>query len=419
MNTFKIVTITHKTANINHIGKYIPSANADDKELAATLKKIKADLEIDELLYLATCNRLTFLFITHKNVAEKSFLLNLFQILHPNTPQERLSNVIDIIETYSGEEAIAHLFSVASSLDSLVIGEREILRQLRGAYDFCRKNKLSGDNIRIAMKMAIPTAKEVYTHTKIGENSVSVVSLAMQEMLRHDLPENARFLIIGAGQTNNLVAKFLLKQEFKHFTIFNRSRENAELLAEKLNGKAYPLADLATYNKPFDVIITCTGASEPIITKELYTKLIGDDKSIKVIIDLAVPNDIDHSIVNNFNIDYIEVERLRNLAAQNLELRKKEATKATQIINKNIKQFQLISRQRRVERALSDIPHRVKAIKDRAINGVFQKEIAQMDAHSKATLERVMTYMEKKYIGIPISAAKDALENEMKPMTGV
>jgi len=414
VKTFKIVTITHKTANINHIGRYIPSVNADPEGLVSVLKDVKVALEVDELLYLATCNRLTFFLVTD-NALDDNFLLKLFEMLHPTVDDGSLSDVLDVVATYEGAAALEHLFEVASSLDSLVIGEREILRQLKASYEFCHQHKLTGDNIRLAIKMAIPTAKEVYTLTKIGENSVSVVSLAMREMLKHHISKDARFLIVGAGQTNNLVAKFLLKQSFKNFAIFNRSLENAKLLAAKLNGQAYTLNQLHDYHQPFDVLITCTGANDPVITEDLYKHLIGDDTSKKIIVDLAVPSDVVPTISQNFNVDYIEVERLRCLAAQNLKLRGKEVIGAKTIIAERLEEFKLLFSQRRVERAMSEIPAKLRAVKNDALNTVFQEELSTLDEHATHMLQRVLAYIEKKYIGIPITVAKSVFSSEFPP----
>ena len=412
MNNFRLITITHKTANINHIGRYIPSFNDDPGKLAEVLRNIKEELGIEELLYLATCNRLTFLFVREAPI-DNNFLVALFGMLHNNIPQHCLHGIADVTAVYNGEDCIQHIFEVAASLDSLVVGEREILRQLRTAYEFCDQNQLAGDNIRLVMKSAIPTAKEIYTKTKIGENSVSVVSLAIQQMMQNDIPADARFVIIGAGQTNHLVAKFLLKHGFKNFTVFNRSLENAQLLADKLKGTAHTLSDLATYTQPFDVLVTCTGATEPVVTEQTYRQLIGKDTAQKIIIDLSVPTNVHPAVVRNFPVQYIEVERLRSLAAENLALRKQEVENALLIIDERLEEFKLLHRQRRVERGMAEIPARMREVKERALTSVFQKEIALLDQDAQLTLEKVINYLEKKYVGIPIAVAKNVLESEL------
>lgn len=413
MNHFSVITITHKSANINHIGRYIPSFSNNAEELSAALHTIKADLGISELMYLATCNRLAFFIVQESRVIDRNYLLQFFAHLHPNIPAHCLHEMADLVKVYSGTDAVRHIFEVATSLDSLVIGEREILRQLKDAYDFCSAQKLTGDSIRLAIKMAIPLAKDIYTRTRIGENSVSVVSLAMQQLLAWKPDKNVRIVLIGAGQTNNLVSKFLLKHGFSNFTVFNRTLGHAEHLAAKLNGTAYTLADLAHYGNGFDVLISCTGANEPIITDTVYRHLLGNDISTKLVVDLAVPNDLAPSVKETFPMQYIEVEQLRELAAVNHNLRKEEVAEASIIVAQKLDEFKLLIRQRRVERAMSVIPQQIKEVKEKALNSVFEKEIAQLDEKSKELVQKIVGYLEQKYIGIPMKVAKNILAEEL------
>ena len=133
----------------------------------------------------------------------------------------------------------------------------------------------------------------------------------------------------------------------------------------------------------------------------------------KIVIDLSVPTNVSPAVVRNFAIQYIEVERLRSLAAENLALRKQEVDSALLIIDDRLTEFKLLHRQRRVERGMSEIPTRMREVKERALTSVFQKEIALLDENAQQTLEKVIAYLEKKYIGIPISVAKNVLEAEL------
>ncbi|HRK25691.1 MAG TPA: glutamyl-tRNA reductase [Chitinophagales bacterium] len=413
MNHFSVITITHKTANINHIGQYIPSYN-DSHSLATTLHHVKAEMDIAELMYLATCNRVTFFMVQNSTTQiDRPYLLRFFAHLHPNIPAHCLHDMANLVTVYNGSDAVKHIFEVAASIDSLVVGEREILRQLKEAYTFCSERHLTGDSIRLAMKTAIPLAKDIYTQTKIGENSVSVVSLAMQKMLALAPPKDARIVIVGAGQTNTLVSKFLLKYGFTNYTIFNRTLKNAQHLANKLNGAAHTLEDLAHYTGNFDILISCTGAKEPVITHAIYQQLLAADTNPKIVIDLAVPNDVAATVKNSFPIHYIEVEELRELAQENLRLRKEEIVKARHLIANKLEEFKLLIRQRRIERAMAALPEQIKDLKDKAFNTVFQKEIAQLDENSRAILQKVVGYLEQKYIGIPIKIAKNAIAEEL------
>jgi len=153
-------------------------------------------------------------------------------------------------------------------------------------------------------------------------------------------------------------------------------------------------------------MVVCTGATEPVITQDIYQKLVGNDPSSKIVIDLAVPSDVDESVVRHFSIRYIEVERLRALAAENLALRQQEVVKANAIIDKRLTECRQALRRRQMERTLSHIPEQVKEIRERALTQVFRKEIAVLDEQAQETLARVLAYVEQKYIGIPMSVVR-------------
>lgn len=331
---------------------------------------------------------------------------------HSN-PTHSLDKIVEKTCIRQGREAVDHVLNVASSVDSMVVGEREILGQVRQAYDFCNKEKLTGDTIRLLIQKAVVTAKEVYTQTKIGENAVSVVSLAVRKLHELPLPPNPNIVLIGAGQTNSLMAKFLLKSGFQHFTVFNRSEENGKNLAKKLKGQFYALNELKSYNQTIDLMITCTGANAPIIEEATYLQLTQNLKHTFPIIDLAVPSDIAPTILAKYQPTFIGMEQLRSLADYNMQLRKKEVAKAQHYIHQHLDDFGTKFRKRNVEKAMSEIPTKIKAVKDRAYHQVFDKEIAALDEESRATLDKVVAYLEKKYIGIPIAIAKEALMKEL------
>ena len=348
-------------------------------------------------------------FFTTEQLVDEHFIAHFFQRVNPSLSIELINNITDIVYDYQGIDALEHLFDVASSLDSLVIGERQILRQLREAYEQCYEWGLTGDKIRMAFQQALQGAKTVYANTGIGEKPISVVSLAIQKMLHAHVPKESKILLIGAGQTNQLVAKFLLKHHFNNVTVFNRSIERAEKLAQSFEGEAYTLDVLNEYDKGFDVMIVCTGATEAIITESLYTKLIGTDRTQKVVIDLAIPNNVAPEVVANQNIEYIEIEGLRNLAKANLAYREQEVVKAKALLKKFLGEFPRLLKQRQIEVAMRSVPTEIKAVKHKAVNEVFHKEIASLDENTKALMMEMLSYMEKKCISIPMKAAREAV----------
>ncbi|MCX2480914.1 glutamyl-tRNA reductase [Pedobacter sp. MC2016-15] len=406
MEYLKILAFTHKQIDLKSLGKLvICEQTLDDR-----LKNIQKELDVKEVFYIGTCNRVEFVFTTSREL-DREFILRFLTVLNMGLPEEYMDKFIENVSVYEQVEAFNHLLRTSCSLESLVVGEKEILAQVRRAYEACRVSGFTADYMRMIMNRVVKTAKEVYTHTNISKNPVSVVSLAYRKLRDLTITANSRLLIIGAGETNKNLAQYLKKHKYSNFSIFNRTVEKAESLAKDLNGTAYPLAELENFSQGFDVIITCTGATEPIITEELYRKLLNGDTGKKVIVDLAIPNDVAPSVIKNFPVHYIEVESLKEIARKNIQERYDELISAEQIIDQNIKEFDLDLRQRKIEIAMSEVPQKIKAIKSKAIDIVFAEEINTLDENSRLVLERVMDYMEKKYISVPMVMAKEILVN--------
>jgi glutamyl-tRNA reductase len=286
-------------------------------------------------------------------------------------------------------------------LESLIVGEKEIFAQLRKAYDKCKDAGLTGDYLRMIMSCVVKTGKEVYTHTNISKNPISVVSLAYRKLKDLKMCANARVLIIGAGETNQNISKYL----------FNRTLAKAKQLAADLGGEAFDLEDLKNYKKGFDAIITCTSATEPIITEEIYASLLNGETDKKTIVDLAIPNDTAPEILEKYSVNFIEVHSLNEVAKKNLQERYQELVHAEKIIEQNIADFLPQLKQRRIEVAMRQVPEKIKEIRNTALNSVFADELQNMDQQSREVLEKVINYMEKKYISVPMVMAKEILIN--------
>jgi glutamyl-tRNA reductase len=402
----KVIAFTHKQIELKELGKLvICQENLTDK-----LHRAKTQFGISEIFYLATCNRVEFVMIT-PHVVDKAFAKQFMESMNIGLCPVSSSAFLDASVIYEDKEALEHLIRTSCSLESLVVGEKEILAQVRKAYENCKEAGLTGDCLRMFMTCVVKTAKEVYTHTNISKNPISVVSLAYRKLKDLNLYTNARVLIIGAGETNRNISKYLQKHKFSNFAVFNRTISKAEQLAADLGGQAYTLEALKDYNKGFDVIITCTSAVEPIITTEIYSSLLNGDKGRKTIVDLAIPNDTDPQVLEKFPVSFIEVHSLNEVAKRNLQERYEELTHAEVIIDQNINSFLLELKQRRIELAMRQVPEKIKEIRNTAINSVFAEEVQNMDQHSRETLEKVINYMEKKYISVPMIMAKDILIN--------
>lgn len=407
MNRLKIIAFTHRNIRLDSIGKY----HVEQQEVGTVLGRVKNDCNIAEIMYLGTCNRVEFIVVTDAEI-DGYYLRSFFRSFNPAWTEDDIKEAVSSASVIEGADAGTHLFRVVSSLDSMVVGEREIITQIRNAYELCRKNNLTGDLIRLVVQKSIECAKEVYTLTNISKKPISVMSLAYRKLKSLNVKLDAKFLIVGAGVTNTTMAKYLKKHGFSDFTVFNRTLANAEKLSREIGGKALPLEQLKRHRGGFDVIVSCTGSSLPVITNETYSSLVGDDKSKKIVIDLAVPNDLDAAVLKNHDVNLIAMNNLQEIAKKNLQEREKELSACENIIAGNLEEYKKEFKERMVELAMSDVPKKVKEIRETAVKEVFAKEIGQLDEQSKETLDKVITYLEKKYISVPMKMAKEILIEE-------
>jgi glutamyl-tRNA reductase len=402
----KIIAFTHKQIELKELGKLVIC----QENLAEKLQQVKTEFQIPEIFYLATCNRVEFVMATHQ-VVDKDFTKKFIDALQIGVCNHYMGTFLDGVSIYNEKEALNHLLRTSCSLESLIVGEKEILAQLRKAYESCREAGLTGDYLRMVMTRVVKTAKEVYTDTLISRKPISVVSLAYRKLKDLKLCSNARILIIGAGETNRNISKYLQKHKFSNFSVFNRTLSKARELAIDLGGEAFDLDELKNYDKGFDVIITCTSAITPIITPEIYRTLLNGETNKKTIVDLAIPNDTDPAVLAQFPVNFIEVHSLNEVAKSNLQERFQEQVHAERIIENNIKEFLPELKQRRIEVAMREVPVKIKEIRNRAVNSVFADELQTLDPKSREVLERMMDYMEKKYISVPMVMAKEIFVN--------
>ncbi len=404
-----VIAFTHKNTSLNDLSRFfLHEENHDER-----LQKLKALTGISELLYISTCNRIEFIF-THTGKTDAEYLKNFFTSFRDDWTEEEINFAITHAAIFENDAAIRHLMEVASSLDSMVVGEREIITQVRNCYDRCKKAGLTGDSLRLVIKNVITTAKQVYTETRVGENPLSVVSLAFRKLRSLNVPVDARFIIVGAGETNGNLLKYLDKHGYKNFSIFNRTLEKANTLAENFSNsktiaKAFALDELKKFKNGFDVLITCTASPEAIINSVIYKSLLKNESDQKTIIDLALPADVGAEVISEFNVQYIGLDELKKEAEENLREREAEVNEAQRIIVEGIEEFHSQFRTRKVELKMREVPEKIRAIKTKAMNDVFVNEINAMDEKSKEVLLSVMDYMEKKCISVPMVMAKEII----------
>lgn len=404
MERIKTIALTHRNLELADIGLF----HFEDETLMQRVAKLRESRMVEELMYLSTCNRVEFIFTSNMPL-DATHCRAYLEKLAPDLESRKLDILSKSAELHSGDDAIEHVFRVASSLDSMVVGEREIITQVRQAFERSKALGLTGDWLRLLTRLTIESAKRIYTETDIARRPVSVVSLAYRHLREKDLPLDARIILVGAGKTNTDKARFLKKHGFSNFFVYNRSLENAKILANELGGIARPLSTIKAHREGADVLIACTGSTEPVVTEEVFQALTGGPKNKVTTIDLAVPHDITDAVVALPNVDHLSIEDLRATAVENLKARERELVHCESILSEELDRFNAIFAERTVERAMRQVPREVKAIKALALEQVFAKDLDGLDPEAREVLDKVVAFMEKKYISGPMKLAKDLI----------
>ena len=322
-----VVGINHKTAPVEVREKFSFSS----KQAAEANRLLKANACLAENLVLSTCNRVEIYAVADhdKNCADsiKGFLSQFH-----NT---NISDHDDRFYIHRGKDAVGHLFGVASGLDSMVVGEMEILSQVKKAYEDAKASLATGKALNRLFEKALNTAKKVRTETFIGRGAVSVSSAAVRlaEKILGELGDKM-VLIIGTGTIGEQVALYLSKNGVKSILVTNRSLEKAQGLAGRFNAGAIAFEDFKNRLIEIDIIITSTGAPHCIIRKDDILSLMPKRKQKALfIIDLAVPRDVEAEVNKTDNVYLYNIDDLKRIVYENINLRKSELDNCFKIID--------------------------------------------------------------------------------------
>ncbi len=330
-----IVGLSHKTAPVEIREKLAFAPTAMERPLRQMLELST----ITEGLIISTCNRVELCAVTKEPDAAIAELRRFLAEYHEVSPEEINENLFD----YQGEEAIRHLFRVSSSLDSMVLGEPQILGQIKTAYGYAAEFKTAGLILNRFLHKAFSVAKRVRTETAIASNAVSV-SFAAVELARKifDRLDNKGVMIIGAGEMCELAARHFVANGISKVLVTNRTFERAEKLAAEFNGKAVPFDSFVDHLAEVDIIMTSTGAPNFILGKRQMEEVLKRRKNRPMfLIDIAVPRDIDPKVNDISNTYLYDVDDLQGVVQANLKERQKEAGKAEAIVEQEIGQFHL------------------------------------------------------------------------------
>ncbi|WP_134684801.1 glutamyl-tRNA reductase [Brevibacillus migulae] len=328
-----LIGLNYKTAPVEVREKFTFSDNSTERALHL-LSQTKS---VVESVILGTCNRTEIYVVCDQlhtgRFYVRNFLADWFGV-DKDTFQEHLYMKENV-------DAIDHLFRVSCGLDSMVMGETQILGQVRDAFLLAQEQKVTGTVFNTLFKQAVTLAKRAHTETGINENAVSV-SYAAIELAKKIFGsfDGKHVLIIGAGKMSELTAKHLRANGSSRVTVANRTIERAQLLAEKFQGDSCTMEQLPEALLAADIVISSTGATGYVVTKEQLKPLLKQRKNRPLfMIDIAVPRDLDPQLHELDNVYLYDIDDLEGIVASNLAERTKEAERITEMIDSEIVAF--------------------------------------------------------------------------------
>jgi glutamyl-tRNA reductase len=327
-----LIGINHKTAPVALREKL--SFSRDDT--LAALETLKQDPGIKEVLVFSTCNRTEILYVAQKKGtvdAMISFLSCCKQI-----PAAEFVPALYILRK---DEAVRHLFRVASSLDSMMVGEPQILGQIKQAYRTAVEAGTSGVLLNRMMHKSFSVAKKVRKETGIGDNAVSIsyAAIELAHKIFSDLSTKT-VMLLGAGEMAELAVEHLISHNVKQIRVCNRTFENALTLAKRFNGQALGFEERESALAQVDIIISSTGATGYVITADQVKKAMKKRQyQTLFFIDIAVPRDIDPAINKLSNVYVYDIDDLKTIVASNIEQRENETVKAERFVAEAVIRF--------------------------------------------------------------------------------
>jgi len=328
-----LLGLSHKTAPIE-LRECIAFSTDDTNDALETLKTTS---DISEVLLFSTCNRVEVLLVT-KNKTNAVEAVKRFLSEFKRVPVTDFENNLYI---HTGDEAVRHVYRVASSLDSMMVGEPQILGQIKEAYHIAVLKKTPGVILNRLLPRAFLVAKRVRTETGIGDHAVSI-SYAAIELGRKifDTLENKKVLLIGAGEMAELAVEHLQRNNAGDIFVANRTFERGVTLAGQFNGNAIRFEEIPNYLGQVDVIISSTGAPDYVITRNQVKGIMNSRRNRPIFfIDIAVPRDIDPQINRLSNAYVYDIDDLKGIVEENLAERNKEAMKGNRIVDEAVISF--------------------------------------------------------------------------------
>jgi glutamyl-tRNA reductase len=385
MNLFAI-SINHRTAPV----EIREAVYLKEDEIRPFINFAKEN-QLKEGLVLSTCNRTEIFCIPGNNELShekiQSLLLNYKS--SQNVTEENF-------QKYFSRDAVKHLFSVATGIDSLLIGDNQVFKQVKDSFQLAEENNFAGYIMHRIFDAAIRTGKRAISETAISEGAVTVSYAAVQltEKIFSNLSKKSA-LVIGTGETGEIAAKHLAERGVGNLAVTNRTQEKAEKLAQKLNAKVIPFTEFKESIYKYDIIISATASPEILVTKdEVKSALKKRSNDPMILMDIAVPRDIDPETKKIDYVFYHDLDSLNIIVEQNLTKRKSEIPKVEKIIEEELDNFWEWYNSLRAAPAIKDLRDLFESIRtdevDKNKNKFASEDQEKLDIVTKRIINKIL-----------------------------
>ena len=333
MNHLLLIGLNHTTAPV----ELRECLAFSEEDTADSLGRLKALDPIKEALLVSTCNRVEVLVVTDDQAAAHDSVKT-FMAESNGIP---VTQFADALYSFEGDQAVRHVFRVAASLDSMMVGEPQILGQIKNAYRLATAQNTSGVILNRLLHRAFFVAKRVRSETGIGDHAVSI-SYAAVELSRKifDTLEHKKVLLVGAGEMAELAIEHLMRHKVDRIMVANRTFERGVALADRFKGEAIRFDELMSVLEHVDIVVSSTGATDLVITRRQVKKMMRTRRNRPLFfIDIAVPRDIDPAINRIDNCYVYDIDDLKVVIEDNIEDRNREALKGERIVDEAVIRF--------------------------------------------------------------------------------
>ena len=394
-----VVGINHRTAPVEVRERVV----FEPARVPEALRELASLPEVSESVIVSTCNRTELYCVTTDGTAELGQWLERYHQLG--------SSIHHCLYQLADMRAVAHAFSVASGLDSMVLGEPQILGQLKDAYRTAQESGTTGPVLNRLFQATFSVAKRVRTETQIGANAVSVASaaVAMAKTVFASF-ENRTALLVGAGETIALAARHLHADGLRRMIVANRSIDRARELAGEFQGFAIELDDIPAHLREADIVIASTASPNAIITREMAALALRARKRRPIfMVDIAVPRDIEPEVSELEDVYLFTIDDLQSVVNENMENRRQAAREADQLIASEVDRFELQLRTRGAAPTIRRLREEAEHARRHTL-----EQARRMLAHGRSTdevLEFLSTTLTNRLIHAPSQRLRDAAES--------